>query len=302
MGQLLEVLSVEVDEDVVEASLLGGNVDSPQPGRRMAASGLEIGGWALGPSGRPEAIEASLEGRVLAEGAWQHRGDLASAFPDQEEASESGFEIVVDAGRFPAEAEIEVSARLDGTAVAFGRLRLRRYWRGASGPEETPLVSIVVVDGSGDAEAVARTLPAIGAQRHPATEVLVLRPSTAASGPADWEAAGIREVAAGLNGPTLRNEGIRQSNGELILFLPGGSRLTPDALALGVEMLARKPSVPGVIDGDRGGVAAALYRRSAFEELEGFVDGGSDCDLELAIRAQRFEALVTPGAFVAGEG
>jgi len=300
VGQLLEVLAVEVDEAVVEAALLGGNVDSPQPGRRMAASGLEIGGWALAPRGRPEAIEVSLQGRVLARGAWHHRGDLTAAFPDQEEASEAGFEVVVDASRLPAEAEIEVSARLDGDAITFARLRLRRYWRGAAATA-TPLVSIVVVDGSGDDAAVARSLPGIGAQRHPATEVLVLRPSTAASGPGELEENGIREVAAGLNGTTLRNEGIRQSNGELILFLPAGSRLTPDALALGVEMLARKPSAPGVIDGDRGGIAAAVYRRSAFEELEGFVDGGSDCDLELAIRAQRLEALVTPGAFVAGE-
>jgi hypothetical protein len=302
VGQLLEVLAVEVDEDVVEASLLGGNVDSPQVGRRMAAGVLEIGGWALAPSGRPEAIEVVLEGKVLARGVWQRRGDLGSAFPDQAEAGESGFEIAVDASRAPVEAELEVSARIDGVAFTFARLRLRRYWRGELTLERTPLVSIVVVDEAGSAEAVERTLSSVGGQRHSATEVLVLRPSTVSTSAPDWEEQGIREVLAGLNGPAFRNEGVRQSNGELILFLSAGSLLAPDALALAVEMLTRKASAPAVIDGDRGGVAAALYRRSAFEELEGFVDGGSDCDLELAIRAQRYDALFAPGALVVGRG
>jgi hypothetical protein len=301
VGLLLEVLAVEVDEAVVEEALLGGNLDSPLPGQRVAASALEIGGWALAPSGRPEAIEAALGGKVLARGAWQHRGDLAAAFPEQPEASESGFEIAVDASRYPLEAEIEVRARVEGAAVAFARLRLRRYWRGELTPERTPLVSIVVLDARAEDDAVARTLVGVGEQRHPATEVLVLRPK-AASAPPGWEEGGIRQVRGGIDGPALRNEGIRASNGELILFLPAGSRPAPDSLALGLEMLSRYPASPAVIDGDRGGIAAALYRRSAFEELEGFVEGGSDCDLELAIRAQRLEALLAPGALVRGGG
>jgi hypothetical protein len=303
MGQLVEVLVIEVDEDVVEPSPLKANIDSPTAGRRMAATGLEIGGWALAPSGRPNVVEVTLGDEVLARGAWQRRDDLAAAFPGQPEAGAAGFEIAVDVSQAPVEAELEVRAQIEDSPVPFARLRVRRYWRGELAPDRVPLVSIAVVDERSDEDALAGSLASIGSQRHQATEVVVLRTSTAApSLPAEQEENGIRVVVGGLNGPELRNEAIRQSNGELILFLPAGARLTPDALTLAIEMLTRWPAASAVIDGDHGGVAAALYRRSAFEELEGFGDGGGDCDLELAIRAQRFDALLTPGALVAGGG
>jgi hypothetical protein len=165
------------------------------------------------------------------------------------------------------------------------------------------LVSIAILDEACDDEAAARTLASIGRQRHAATEVLVLRPPVANPAPhRSWEENGIREVIGGLNGPALRNEAIRQSNGVLIAFLAAGSPLAPDALSLAIEMLIRKPAASGVVDGDRGGVAAAIYRRSAFEELEGFEDGGSDCDLELAIRAEREGALFAQGVLVPAGG
>lgn len=303
MGQLVEVLAVAVDEEVVESSLLGGNVDSPTPGRRMAATGLEIGGWVLGAAGRPEEVEVALEGETLAQGVWQRRDDLSTAFPEQPEAGKAGFEIAVDASRAPVESELEVRARVGGSPVPFARLRVRRYWRGELDPDHPPLVSIAVVDERAGAAALDRTLSGIAAQRHPATEVLVLRPPTSVpSSLPGWEENGIRGVSAGLNGPDLRNEGIRQSNGDLILFLPAGAALAPDALALAVEMLTRQPAAVAVIDGDRGGVAAALYRRSGFEELIGFEDSGNDCDLELAIRAQQLGALFAPGALIAAGG
>ena len=105
-----------------------------------------------------------------------------------------------------------------------------------------------------------------------------------------WERNGIRDVVGGLNGPALRNEGVRQSNGELILFLAAGAALAPDALPLAVEMLTRRPAASGVVDGDRDSVAAAVYRRSAFEELE------------LAIRAERLGALFAQGVLVPAGG
>jgi hypothetical protein len=303
VGQLVEVLTVDVDDVGEESGLLGANVDSPVASQRMAVSGLEISGWALAPAGRPETVEVTLDGEILARGIWHLREDLGIAFPEVEGATEAGFELAVDVSPTPERAELEVAVTVDATRLPIARLLLRRYWRGELDPARPPLVSLAVLDETADEQALQRTLTSIGRQRHPATEVLVLRPATANPLPRPgWEQNGIREVVGGLNGPTLRNEGIRQSNGELILFLAAGPSLAPDALPLAIEMLARKPAASGVVDGDRRGVAAALYRRSAFEELEGFGEGGNDCDLELAIRAERVGALFAQGVLVPAGG
>jgi len=298
VGQLVEVLAVDVDEVGGESALLGANVDSPAVGRRMAASGLEISGWALAASGRPEAVEVALDGKALGRGIWRPREDLATAFPEVAGATGAGFEVAVDVARAPERAELEVAVEVEGTRLPIARLRLRRYWRGELDPGRAPLVSIAILAGARAEEALERTLASIRRQRHPATEVLVACPADAGSLAApDWEQSGIREVV-GRNRPDLRNEAIRQSNGELILFLAAGSTLAADALPLAIEMLTRKPAASGVVDGDRGGVAAAVYRRSAFEELGGFEERGSDCDLELAIRAESCGALFSQGVLV----
>jgi hypothetical protein len=303
VGQLVEVLAVDVDEAGGDSPLLGANVDSPVVGRRLAASAVEVSGWALADSGRPEAVEVTLDGEVLGRGIWHRREDLAAAFPEVAEAAEAGFEVAFDVARSPEQPELEVAAEVAGTRLPIARLRLRRYWRGELDPERPPLVTIAILDEASDERALERTLASLARQRYRASEVLVLHPATAEplSRPA-WEKNGIREVVAGLNGLALRNEGIRQSNGELILFLAAGAPLAPDALPLAIEMLTRQPAASGVVDGGRDGVAAAIYRRSAFEELEGFEGAGSDCDLELAIRAGRLGALFAPGVLVPAGG
>jgi hypothetical protein len=299
VGQLVEVLCVDVDEAGEGTSLLGANVDSPTVGRRMAASGLEVGGWALAASGRPEAVEVAIDGKALGRGIWHERKDVAAAFAEVAGAGEAGFEIAVDVSRAPEQAELEVAVEVEGARLQLARLRLRRFWRGELDPARPPLVSLAILDEAADDRALELTLASIAQQHHPATEVLVLRPATAMTSPSPaWEANGIREIHGGLNGPVLRNEGIRQSNGQLILFLVAGARLAPDALPLAVEMLTRKPAAGGVVDGDRDGVAAAIYRRSAFEELEGFRERGDDCDLELAIRAEGLGAVFAQGVLV----
>jgi hypothetical protein len=299
MGQLVEVIAVEVEAADADSLLLGASVDSPTAGREMAASALEIGGWALGRKGRPDVVEVAIGGEVLAQGAWREREDLALAFPDVGEATRAGFEALVDASTSPAEAELEVRARLGQQMAPFARIRLRRHWREELDPARTALISIVVLgEGTGE-RAIQSTLQSIGVQHHPLTEVLVLRSATSGlTSPPVWAEDGVRDIAATGNGSALRNEGIRRSNGELILFVEAGSVLAPDALALGVEMLTRKPDAVAVLDGN---VAASLYRRAGFEELEGFLAAADDvCDLELAGRARRYGAFSAPGALVVG--
>ena len=263
MGRLVEVLAVEAEEIGEEGPLLGASVDAPTTGRRMAAAAIEIGGWALGPEGPPEAIEVTHEGEVLGRGIQQERGDLAEGFPEIADATQAGFAIDVDGTRLPAQTELLVQARVAGAAIPLARLRLRRYWRGALA-EGTPVVSILVVREHEDEARLERSLESVALQRHPFTEVLVLRDPS-------------------LNPTELRRDGIRRSSGDALLVFNAGTTLSPDALTLGLEMLARAPEAGALLDGDESEVAAALYRRSAFEEDD-------------------FDPLFAPGALVVGSG
>src|SRR5437868_8431955 len=242
MGRLVEVIAVEPEEIPEEGPLRGASVDAPTAGRKMAAAAIEIGGWALGREGPPEAIEGSHGDAVLARGVRQEREDLEGAFPEVAGASMAGFAVDVDGSRLPAEAELVVAARVGEEATPLARVRLRRYWRGAPATA-TPVVSILVVCERDDEAGLERSLESVARQRHPFTEVLVLRDPS-------------------LGKDELRADGVRRSDGDLLLFLEAGTVLAPDALSLGLEMLARAPQAGALLDGDYGEVAAALYRRS----------------------------------------
>ena len=149
-------------------------------------------------------------------------------------------------------------ARFDELRVPIGALRLRRCWRDGSPADGPPLVSIVIVAGAAGAEGIETTQESLAAQ-----EGAPLLEPVIADGAASDEAAG-------------RNEAIRRSNGEQLLFVEAGRRLMPAAVRQGLAALERHPEAAALIDAMEGGeVAAALYRRSAFEELEGFADDGS---------------------------
>jgi hypothetical protein len=263
VGRLVEVIAVEAEEIAAEGPLRGASVDVPAAGRKMAAAAIEIGGWALGPEGPPEAIEVTHEDAVLARGVQQKREDLEEAFPEIAGASMAGFAIDVDGSRLPPQSELIVRASVGAEAIPLARLRLRRYWRGALATA-TPVVSILIVCERDDKAGLERSLESIARQRHPFTEVLVLQDPS-------------------LDKAELRDDGTRRSTGDLLLFLEGGTILAPDALSLGLEMLARAPEAGALLDGDYGEVVAAIYRRSALEE--------EDCD-----------PLFAPGSLLSGGG
>lgn len=263
MGRLVEVIAIEPKEIPEGGPLRGASVDSPTVGRKMAAAAIEISGWALGEEGPPEAIEVSAGEEVLALGVQQEREDLAGAFPEVPGASMAGFAIDVDGSLLPAESELGVAARAGKETIPLARIRLRRYWRGALATT-TPVVSILVVCEHDDEAGLERSLESIARQRHPFTEVLVLRDPS-------------------LDKDDLRADGIRRSGGDLLLLLEAGTALAPDALSLGLEILARAPQAGALLDGDYGEVAAALYRRSALKE--------DDCD-----------PLFAPGSLLSGGG
>jgi len=283
MGQLVEVTAVEAEE-VPSELLLGASVDTPTAGRRLSAHAVEIGGWALGREEEVTAVEVVHDGEVLARApVGQLREDIGAAFPDVERAGTAGFELEAEAAGLPVAAELVVRAKAGEATVPVARLRLRRYWRGRW--ERPPLVRIVVNPDADEAEGgLEATMGSLAAERYPLTELPV-----ASAGSASPAAA--------------RNEAIRRSEGELILFLPAGAVLAAGALANSVGRLTATEAACALIDAEPGGeIAAALYRRSAFEELEGFDPEAPDCDRELAERARRLDALFEPGSLLGGEG
>jgi hypothetical protein len=278
MGQLVEVVAVEVEE-IPSELLLGASVDTPTAGRRLSAHAVAIGGWALGRKEAAEAVEVTHGGAVLARAAvGQPRADIGDAYPENESAASAGFEVEVETSRLPARAELAVRVAVGGATVPVARLRLRRYWRG-EWDERPPLVSVILTRDSDEADLEA-TIRGLEGERYPLTELAVA------------------DSAAGESPAATRNEAIRRSEGELILLLPAGGGLATNAIANGVGRLAAAAAACALIDGELGGgVAAALYRRSAFEELEGFAESaGTGCDRELAGRASEYGALFEPGA------
>jgi len=281
MGQLVEVLAVAVEE-VPSKLLLGASVDTPTAGRRLSAHAVELGGWALGLEEVVTAVEVLHGEEVLARAAvGQPRDDIGAAYPDAEGAASAGFEVEVETSRLLPQTDIEVRVLVGSATVPLARLRLRRYWRGHR-EEKPPLVSVVVTRGSAGQEELDATVGGLAGERYQLTELLL--------DPGDAESPA-----------TARNEAIRRSEGELILFLPAGAILAAGALASGVGRLTAAVEACALIDAEPGGeVGAALYRRSAFEELEGFDEAAADCDRELAERARRLDALFEPGSLRAG--
>jgi hypothetical protein len=306
MGQLAEVLAVAVADVSPDGPLLGASVDAPVAGRKVATQAFEIGGWVLGRAETADEVEVVLDGTVLARAPVRHpRPDIAEAYEGVEGAASAGFEVVLDASRAPAEAELELRARFGAARISIGTLRLRRLWRGESPPGEPSLVSVVILCEA-DGEALEQTMASVRVQRYGPTELLIVHPvQLAASAFETWQELGVRAVAASAEGAAaLRNEGIRSSNGELVLFIEAGSTLAPEALRHAAQTLERCPQAAGLIDAVAdGSVAAAIYRRSAFEELGGFDDHSKHpCDRELARRAAEYDALVEPGALIADPG
>jgi hypothetical protein len=205
----------------------------------------------------------------------------------------------------PAETAVEVRARRGHLTAPIGSLRLRRCWRGEPPAGRQPLVSVVIAspDGPERSEATTRS---VGEQPYLPTEVLVaLPPGAGESAPPSWEDQGIRAVAApGDGADAIRNEAIRRSNGDLIAFVRAGAEMAPGGLARAVERLLGSREAAGLVDGLPGGrVAAAIYRRAAFEELGGFGQPGRACDEELARRAAAgYDVIFEPGTLIAGDG
>lgn len=319
MGALVEITDVTT---LPEPDLLGGHIDRPRAGATADAHTVEFSGWALGDATPVVAIELATEGRAFRRvPIGLPRADLEQAFPASPDAGMAGFSVDVSLVGGPSEQTIEVRAVLrDGRRAAIGSVAARSRWRETL--DGAPLVS-VVIPCYGQAAYLEEAIESVLAQTYAQVEIVVVddgSPDNAArlAERFPWVRC-VRRSNGGL--AAARNTGIRESEGELLVFLDADDRLLPRALEVGVEELRAHPQAafafgryrrvdrdgrpledddqprpdadpyPVFLHYNYAGIpAAGIYRRSALEDAGNFdetLPGVEDYDLGLHL-SRRF--------------
>jgi hypothetical protein len=288
MGALVEISEV-VLATPMPPGLGGGYLDQPRPGAVIDAGCVDILGWALGAEVTAVAAEFSVDGDLV----WRaplrsDRPDVEEAFPEHEGAARAGFATTLDLiGKRP-ELELGVTIVLgDERRARLATIRGRRRWRRERSSAFADLVSVAIPASDGIEAAVEDVL----SQTHPQIEPVLL-----GGGPEGAES----EIAARFpdltwvagEGPLeltdAWNLAIRSSNGDYLVLLSPGQRLSPTAIEAGVRALDRHPACAAVLAGEGGDrLAPSIYRRSLFEHVRGFdpalgADAEAQFDLTVA--------------------
>ena len=330
MGALVEITDVSIQP---AADLTGGHLDRPAQGATTDAHTVEFSGWAIGNGTPVVAVELATGGRAFRRvPIGLARPDLAQAYPDAPGAGRAGFSADVSLVGGPPEQTIEVRAVLkDQRRSPIGSIQARSRWR-ESLAEGTPLVS-VVIPCYGQAAYLEEAIESVLAQTYAQVEIVVVddgSPDNAARLAArfPWVRC-VRQQNAGL--AAARNTGIRESEGELLVFLDSDDRLLPRAIEVGVEELRVHPEAAFAfgryrrIAGDgrplenddqprpdadpysvflrynyAGVPATGVFRRSALEEVGNFdetLPQAEDYDLNLRL-ARQFAVCAYPDEVV----
>lgn len=332
MGALVEIAEVSRVEPP-PAGLRGCFVDEPKAGAVLDAKAVDVIGWAIGSDRPAVAVEFSYRGEQFwRAGLRSERPDLAEAFPEREEAARAGFRTTLNLLGTAAEFEVEVAAVLKGQQrVPIGTIRGRHKWRRDRSPAFAELVSVVIPCYQ-QAQYLGEAIESVLAQSYPHLEIVVVDDgSTDNVGAIASRYPGVRCIREPNSGAAAaRNAGIRNSNGDFLVFLDADDRLAPDGVGAGVRALEGRPECGAAIGTFQrttfdnrplqtheqppveehqyeelmrsnwaGFPARAIYRRSLFEHVRGFdteIEGAADFDLNLAI-AREFpicshEALV----------
>jgi glycosyltransferase involved in cell wall biosynthesis len=318
MGALVEIAEVSLADPL--HGLHGGFLDEPRPGTVLDTRAVDVLGWALGAERRAVAAEFTIDGRVFARASLRaERPDLASVFPDHDEAGRAGFRTTLNLIGTPAEFELEVSIVLKGQGRApLARIRGRHRWRRDRSPAFAELVSVVIPCYE-QAQYLGEAIESVLAQSYQQLEVVVVDDgSTDNASQIAARYAGVRCIREQNSGVAeARNAGIRGTNGDFLVFLDADDRLLPEAIEAGVQMLDEHPECAAAIgtyyrtthDGRRlnthsqpvvareqyaqlmrdnwaGFPARAIYRRSLLEHVRGFdprVDAAADFAFNLAV-------------------
>jgi glycosyltransferase involved in cell wall biosynthesis len=319
MGALVEIAEVALVEPL-PGQLRGRHVDEPKPGAVLDAKAVDVIGWALGAERQAVAIEFSYDGKSFWRvSARTERPDLAEAFPESDSAALAGFRTTLNLLGTAPEFEIEVAAVMKGQQrVPLATLRGSHRWRRDRSPAFAELVSVVIPCYQ-QAQYVGEAIESVLAQSYPHLEVVVVDDgSTDNVGAIVSRYPGVRCVREENGGAAAaRNAGIRQTNGDFLIFLDADDRLLPDGVAAGVRALGEHRECAAaigtfrrtthdnhpletheqpVVERDQyeelmrsnwaGFPARAIYRRSLFEHVLGFdteIEGTADFDLNLAV-------------------
>lgn len=245
MGSLVEVSQVEMvypSPPLVRAF----NVEGPVQGSLAEAAGFELRGWVVGATRPALGIEVSVDGRVVRRSplAPYDRPDLGADFPDLPWAAGSAFHTrVLALGRAP-QASIALSAMFPGghrtpLATCLGT----RLWRTRA---ETPAVS-VVIPCFNQAHFLVDAIRSVQAQTTPSCEIVVIDDGSSDNTSEIAQQLGVtchRQNNAGL--ARARNEGLRRTRGEFVVFLDADDCLLPHAIDTALELFRANPAAAAV--------------------------------------------------------
>jgi glycosyltransferase involved in cell wall biosynthesis len=319
MGALVEIAEVAL-AGPLPAELRGRHVDEPKSGAVLDAKAVDVIGWALGAERDAVAVEFSYQGQPFWRASLRaERPDLAEAFPESDEAARAGFRTTLNLLGTGAEFEIEAAAVLKGQQrVPIATIRGRHMWRRDRSPAFAELVSVVIPCYQ-QAQYLGEAIESVLAQTYPHLEIVVVDDgSTDNVGAIASRYPGVRCVREQNGGAAAaRNAGIRNSNGDFLIFLDADDRLLPEGVEAGVKALGKRLECGAAIGTFRrttfdnrmletheqpvveqsqyeemmrsnwaGFPARAIYRRSLFEHVRGFdteIEGTADFDLNLAV-------------------
>jgi len=294
-GALVEIAEVSLTAPL-PSGLEAGFVDQPRVGAVLEANAVDLVGWVLGAEREVVAVELGCDGETVGRAKVRRaRPDLAAAFPGRPAAASAGFSTTIDLGGKAAEFELDVTAVLEGRRrVPLATIRGSRRWRRDRAPSFAALVSVIVVARS-PAPHLDEAIESVLAQTYPQVELVLVEDGSSEDAAAIASRyAGVRHIREpGAGVAAARNAGIRNSNGDFLVFLDGGERLLPEAVATGVGALAGRPECAASIDGRGDGSDRVIYRRSLFEEVRGFDPSlGADAGRALERRVARDFATV----------
>ncbi|MFL5832850.1 MAG: glycosyltransferase family 2 protein [Solirubrobacterales bacterium] len=319
MGALVEIGEVSLVEPTPEG-LLGRFLDEPRPGAVLDAKAVDVIGWALGSEREAVAVEFSYDGKPFWRASLRsERPDLAETFPQRGEAGRAGFRTTLNLLGTGAEFEVEAAAVLKGQRrVPIGTIRGRHKWRRDHTPAFAELVSVVIPCYQ-QAQYLGEAIESVLAQTYPHLEVVVVDDgSTDNVGAIASRYPGVRCIREPNSGPAAaRNAGIRNSNGDFLVFLDADDRLLPQGVQAGVQALEARQECAAAIgtyrrtsfdnraidtheqptvnerqyeqmmeDNWAGFPARAIYRRSLLEHVRGFdseIDAAADFGFNLAV-------------------
>lgn len=319
MGALVEIGEVSLVEPLPDG-LSGRHLDEPRSGAVLDAKAVDVIGWALGSEREAVAVEFSYDGKPFWRASLRaERPDLAEVFPERGEASRAGFRTTLNLLGTAAEFEVEVAAVLKGQRrVPVGTIRGRHKWRRDHSPAFAELVTVVIPCYQ-QAQYLGEAIESVLAQTYPHLEIVVVDDgSTDNVGAIASRYPGVRCIREPNSGAAAaRNAGIRNSNGDFLIFLDADDRLLPQGVQAGVQALEARQECGAAIgtyrrttfdnrpletheqppvnerqyeqmmeDNWAGFPARAIYRRSLFEHVRGFdtaIDGTADFELNLAI-------------------